>query len=166
MILVTHGIIGAAVGRFFPANPILAFFAGLLSHFVFDAIPHWHYPLSAIDGKKASSGKSVFTVKKRIILDAFIIALDFFMGVWLAMLIFNKNDYSNYSAFAGAIGGLLPDGLMFLSWILRIKILKLFDKFHIFIHSKIDIDSWFVIGPLSQVAIIAIVVFVSKIILK
>ena len=165
MILVTHGIIGGAVGRLFPANPLLAFFVGLISHFVFDAIPHWHYPMGAID-PKANFSKTVFTVMKRLILDAFIIALDFFMGVWLAMLIFDKNDYSNYSVFAGAVGGLFPDAIMLLSWIWRTKIVMLFQKFHQFIHTNIYLDERHVFGPLSQLAIIAAVVFISKLILK
>lgn len=37
---VTHTAVGAAVGRFIP-NPILALFAGVLSHLLIDKIPHF-----------------------------------------------------------------------------------------------------------------------------
>ncbi len=165
MILVTHGIIGAAVGRLFPINPLLAFFVGMLSHFIFDAVPHWHYKIKSIEFN-ADSPKNVFAVNKRLVFDAFIIALDFLIGLWLAMLIFDRGDFSNYSVFAGVIGGVFPDGLTFLSLIWRTKILLLFQKFHHFVHGELNLNLRPILGPLSQIAIIAVVVFISKIILK
>ena len=162
MILVAHGIVGAAVGSFFPQNPLLAFFAGFLSHFVFDAIPHWHYRIRSIS-LKADSPREVFKVGWELILDAFKISLDFFLGFLLAAMIFTKGNYSDYSVFAGALGGVFPDGLLLLSSVWRNKILILFRKFHFFVHTGIYLDSRPVFGPLSQAAVVLAVVFISKI---
>jgi hypothetical protein len=43
MILSTH-----AIASLFPSHPTLAVVAGFASHFAFDAIPHWDYPLRSI----------------------------------------------------------------------------------------------------------------------
>lgn len=40
MMQISHASTGAAVGKFIP-NPILAFIAGILIHFVIDKIPHF-----------------------------------------------------------------------------------------------------------------------------
>ena len=40
---ISHAATGAAVGKFMP-NPILAFLAGVLVHFVIDKIPHFWPP--------------------------------------------------------------------------------------------------------------------------
>jgi hypothetical protein len=161
MILVSHGIIGGAVGSLFPQNPLLAFFMGLLSHFVFDAVPHWHYQVKSISGK-ADSPKRVFKVGWGLVLDSFKICLDFFLGFLLAMLIFGKGDYSDYSVFAGAIGGILPDGIMFLSFIWRNKIFLSIQKFHSYIHTDVYLDSRPVWGPFSQAIVVLAVIILAK----
>jgi hypothetical protein len=162
MILVAHGIIGGAVGSLFPQNPLLAFFMGLLSHFVFDAIPHWHYPINSIK-PKADSPKGVFKINWGLAIDSFKICLDFFLGFLLAMLIFGKGDYPNYSVFAGALGGVFPDAIMLLSFVWRNKIITAFQKFHLYIHTDIYLDSRPVFGPLSQAVIVLAVVALAKI---
>jgi hypothetical protein len=161
MILVSHGIIGGAVGNFFPQNPLLAFFMGLLSHFVFDAIPHWHYQVKSIS-PKADLPKGVFKVGPGLVWDAVKISADFFLGFLLAMLIFGKGDYSDYAVFAGALGGIFPDGLLLLSYVWRTKILVVLRRFHLFIHTDVYLDSRPVFGPLSQVAIVVAVVILAK----
>jgi hypothetical protein len=162
MILVSHGIIGGAIGSFFPQNPLLAFFMGLLSHFIFDAIPHWHYQVKSISSK-ADSPKGVFKIGWGLALDSFKICLDFFLGFLLAMLIFGKGDYSNYSVFAGTLGGVFPDAIMLLSFVWRNKIVLAFQKFHFFIHTDIYLDSHPVFGPLTQAVIVSAVVALAKI---
>jgi hypothetical protein len=165
MILVSHGIIGGAVGSLFPQNPLLAFFAGLVSHFVFDAIPHWHYQVKSISSK-ADSPKGVFKVGWGLALDSFKICLDFFLGFLLAMLIFGKGDYSDYSVFAGALGGVFPDAIMLLSFVWRNKIILAFQKFHSYVHTDVYLDSRPVFGPLTQIAAVLAVVILAKVVLK
>jgi len=164
MILTTHAIVGAAVGRLFPFNPIIAFLAGFVSHFVIDAIPHWHYKVESIESEPKSSERA-FLINKRLVFDFFVIGLDLLIGLYLAMEIFDRGDYSNYSVFAGALGGIFPDGLVFLSLIWRTKILLLFRKFHRFVHARWNINKSFVLGPLSQLVFIVIAVLISKMIL-
>ncbi|MDH2348696.1 hypothetical protein [Bradyrhizobium sp. SSUT77] len=43
MILSTHAIVGGAIASLIPDQPALAFVAGIVSHFVIDAIPHSDY---------------------------------------------------------------------------------------------------------------------------
>lgn len=40
MLSSTHSLVGAAAGKYVP-GPILALFAGILAHFIFDKVPHF-----------------------------------------------------------------------------------------------------------------------------
>lgn len=40
MLSATHSFVGATAGKYIP-NPFLAFFAGIVLHFVFDKVPHF-----------------------------------------------------------------------------------------------------------------------------
>ncbi len=50
MTLTTHALVGASVAALFPSSPSLALGAALASHFLVDAIPHWHYQLRSAVG--------------------------------------------------------------------------------------------------------------------
>jgi hypothetical protein len=163
MILVSHAIVGGAVGSFFPQNPLLAFFAGLLSHFVLDAIPHWEYQIKSINSK-ADSSKGFFKIGWGLVWDVIKISADFFLGFLLAILIFGKGNYSDYSVFAGALGGVFPDSLLFLSYVWRTKILMALRKFHLFIHSRVNWKSHPVLGILSQMAVVSAIILIVKLI--
>jgi len=161
MILVSHGIVGGAVGSLFPQNPLLAFFVGLASHFVLDAIPHWEYEIKSI-GSESGSSEGILKLSRNSIRDFIFVLLDFSFGFLLAALIFGRGDYSSLSIFWGVIGGVFPDGLLFLSYVWRTKILTALRKFHLFVHSRVNWKSRPVLGTLSQIIVVSAVVLILR----
>lgn len=155
MILVTHAIIGGAVGRLLPYNPVLAFSLGFLSHFLTDAIPHWHYPLFSRKPKVADPMDSDMLLNKWFVVDLFNIGIDFFAGIAVSLIFFHPAisfDIPLISVLAGAIGGVAPDPLQFIYWKMPNRALTELQKFHIhFAHSKINIDSRHILGISSQI---------------
>lgn len=166
MILVTHGIVGGAIGRFLPTHPILSFGLGFLSHFVIDAIPHWHYPLAAFETDANDPMNANLPFARRALRDFFVIGLDCLAGVLLA-LYFLKGNFAVDSAFisivAGALGGIVPDALQFAYWKLRREPLISLQKFHLYIHSKMNIDDRHLIGIATQTAFAVAVIWITNI---
>ncbi len=163
MILMTHAIAGAAAARLFPSNPVAAFIAAFLSHFVLDAISHWNYKL--LSHKKNPSdplnGDMIFG--KKFIIDISKIFLDFIAGIVLSIWLFNpQSDYQTSILILGALGGMLPDALQFAYWKLKIEPFRSLQKFHRWIHTKYEIENHLVLGVISQALIIAIIVVISR----
>ncbi|HEY4499834.1 MAG TPA: hypothetical protein VJH70_01745 [Candidatus Paceibacterota bacterium] len=166
MILVTHGIVGGAIGRFLPTHPILAFALGFLSHFVIDAIPHWHYPLTSIEEDTQNPLNNDLPVTKKAIRDFFAIGVDCLSGILIA-LYFLKGDFSMDTAFisivAGALGGIVPDALQFVYWKWRREPLVSLQKFHLYIHSKMNIDDQYLVGITTQTTFAILVIWITNI---
>ncbi len=166
MILVTHSIIGAAAARLFPGHPVLGFFLGALTHFLTDAIPHWHYPLFSQKRVDGNPLEADFVIGKKFILDLISIGLDFAAGIIFSILIFQ--GWAGFSApdwtiLAGALGAVLPDPLQFLYMKTRSKLLLPLQRFHVWIHSQIDIDKRHLLGITSQLGIILVAVLLSNV---
>ncbi len=165
MILATHGIVGGAIGYLLPQNPILSFSLGILSHFVIDAIPHWHYPLLSGKIDKENPLNNDLLINKWFILDLFNIGLDFIFGIVISVFIFHPEvsfDTAIISILSGAIGGVFPDPLQFIYWKLPNKLMLPLQKFHIWIHSETDIDNKHLIGIMTQIAFAAAVIWTTK----
>ncbi|MBS3903144.1 MAG: hypothetical protein KGZ30_02075 [Anaplasmataceae bacterium] len=156
MILVTHGIIGAAAGSFFSFNPILAFIAGFVSHFAADTIPHWHYHLkSFVKNKYALKRDIVFSRNSGI--DIIKLGLDGLSSIILPVLFFwPVLPFSLDIILLGAIGGILPDALQFVYMKTKKEPLTTLQRFHLGIHSRIRLDDKPLIGITSQ-ALIALI---------
>jgi len=154
MILVTHGIIGAAAGSFFSFNPWLAFASGFLSHFVLDAIPHWHYKLKSFkDNKKALDRDIVFN--KNSLTDLMKLGLDGSLGLIFPILIFWPiQPFSLHIIVFAAIGGMLPDALQYVYMKFRHQPLTSLQKFHMKIHAERLLDKKPFFGISSQVLIV------------
>ena len=89
MILSVHAVIGVAAAQMFPENPILAFGAAFLSHFIADALPHWDYPLSSKkEDKNNVLNEDMVIGQKGFILDLVKIGLDAGAGLALSYFIF------------------------------------------------------------------------------
>lgn len=167
MILVTHGITGAALGRLFPHNPLAAFFAGLISHFLTDAIPHWHYPLSSERTNYNDPLTTDMVIGKGFVWDLVRIGLDFALGIALSIYFFQGwTGFGNpdISMLAGAFGAVLPDALQFMYFKFRHQPLTAFYKFHYWIHAVKRLDKHHLWGVGSQIALMAAAVFLSKLI--
>ena len=144
MILATHAIIGGAIGKLMPNNPILAFALGFLSHFIADAIPHWHYPVGSRTIDETDPMKIDMAIGKKFAIDLFRIGIDFAIGLAASFYFLHNSpsfDASAISIFAGCLGGILPDPLLFLAWKIPVKPLTTLQNIHIgFFHSKTEMD--------------------------
>lgn len=165
MILASHAILGAAIGRLAPQNLYAAFILGFLSHFITDSIPHWHYPLKSI--VKDGEGKAMDMLwGKNSILDFLKIGLDIISGIIILFLLFKpQNTMEIKVLLAGAIGGILPDGLQFLQFKIKKWRFPFVTKLHRAFHAKQSIKNTFW-GLLFQIAIVGVVSAISIFILK
>lgn len=97
MLFTPHLLIGGAIGRAVP-SPLLALSLGVISHFVFDFIPHfdqgvWH----------PERGDVKFTGR-----DWGLITLDLTISVAIVIYLISINKI-NITIVAGGLGGVLPD---------------------------------------------------------
>lgn len=164
MILATHSITGAAIGYLLPQNPILAFSLGFLSHFLTDAIPHWHYPVFSAKRNPENHMDDNMEMNKWFIVDLLDISLDFAIGLAISIFIFHPEisfDPAMVSILSGAIGGVIPDPLQFLYWKFPNHFIIPLQRFHLWIHSTTDIDKMHLIGIISQAGFAALVIWTA-----
>jgi hypothetical protein len=165
MILVTHGIIGAAVGRLFPDKPIISFIAGFISHFLFDAVPHWHYRVFSQKKDPMDPMNNDMQFGWKFVMDLVDIGIDCAAGIALPILLFQGwGGFSNISPAVlwGAIGAIIPDFFQFVHMKWRRGPFARLQYFHLWIHSRAEIDDLHFIGIASQTAIIIAVVLLSR----
>lgn len=165
MILATHGIVGGAIGYLLPKNPILAFFLSFISHFVIDAVPHWHYPVFSAKINKENPLENDMLLNKWFVVDMFDIGLDLLGGLIIAVFIFHQKlsfDMALVSILSGAIGGVFPDPLQFLYWKLPNKPLMYLQEFHIWIHSETYMDDRHIMGITTQIAFSALIIWIAR----
>jgi hypothetical protein len=133
MIATSHVIIGGAVGLATGAvtqNPILAGFAGVVSHLLCDMLPHWDHPEAPRNGDELVWTKKVYIFA---ITDSSLGAILTF-GIWGILF-----DFSFTSLFVwGAGGGYLPDFLdnvpLWKDKIRQIQIFRRFHALHMWVH--------------------------------
>lgn len=167
MVLATHAIVGAVFGKLIP-NPFLAFFAGFLSHFLLDAIPHWHYPLRS-KVKQSLYRDEDMVIGRAFLIDLFVIGFDFAIGIGVAILIFQGWDgflHPSLSILSAAFGAILPDILLFVAWKIKKEPLLILRRFHKWMHARNNLDHRPFVGVLSQGFCAALVVMVWAIFLQ
>lgn len=157
MVLMTHVITGASVSSLVPEYPVAGFVFGLASHFILDSIPHWDYKLNSesISPEKENN----FKIDKNFITDLLKIGIDFLLGLGLVYL-FLKNF--NLAVIFGIVGGVLPDFLWIVSKYLKCEPFTSICRFHKFVHSKKDLNSWKFWGPALQITVTFLIIFVFK----
>ena len=127
MFITTHALIGALIAEQVPNTPIWAFVLGLISHFITDIIPHGDSSLY----KGYVSGSKVKRAIAYVTFDGLIALL----GV---LALFNTKFVDHRAAISlGILGGVLPDFLVALCELFRIKQLRWFYKLHFFFHNLI-----------------------------
>ena len=163
MVLTPHALAGTAAAMVFRHHPVLAFCAGFISHFLIDAIPHWHYPLQSLEKNLESPLDSRIVFDRRLIHDCILIGIDFGIGVGIS-LIATYVLFPQYLlvAFLGAIGGIIPDFLQFLYYIFRDSPLLYLQRLHVWIHAKKRLDSTPVSGVAYQLAFSALCIFILR----
>ena len=164
MTLATHAIVGAAAASLTPARPLWGFILGFVSHFLIDAIPHWHYPLGSIEKDKANQLNNDMSVfDKKFPLDLFKMGSDALLGMLLSLFFFKAQyPYIFSAAFIGAVAGVLPDALQFVHMKWRHEPMISLQRFHLWIHAKKDLDDQTFRGVSYQILIIFISVVIAK----
>ena len=164
MILATHAIVGAGAAQIFSTNPVTAFAIGFVGHFLLDAIPHWHYPLASANRDVEGRIQSM-PMGRKFIADLIRIGLDCLIGFILVIILFLSLQGGETTGvipltilLTGAFGGILPDALQFAYLKIRKEPLISLQKFHLFIHSKKDLDNRPFLGITSQALVIIIVI--------
>ncbi len=126
MIATSHVIIGGTIGVL-THNPALGFAAGMVSHFVFDTIPHLDspFPIHYIDGRY---DQPLWDKK----LMSFAIIDSLLAAILTLVIWYTKFNFEFFSPFAwGALGAYLPDFIdNFPLWSNKIRMLPLFKQFH------------------------------------
>jgi hypothetical protein len=134
MLLATHSIVGAFIGKEIDYPP-LAFLFGIISHILLDAIPHADGP----DDKPGQKETDPISFAQYAL-----VAVDIAVGL-IVFIYLNSEEELSSSAIWGAIGSILPDALdnvPFYSGKLRsiFSPMKLFHQFHARIqHIKLSV---------------------------
>ena len=154
MYISVHAAAGAAIGQFI-GNPIIAFIAGIASHFLLDIIPHGDENIN-----KWKFFKSPF---KRLLaasmIDFFVLFV--FLIIWMRL----NFDISQLNGMvAGMAGGIAPDALWGFHEFSNDPILKKYKKFHAWFHKiikkKISLKQGFMLQiPIILVLTLLIVLF-------
>ena len=163
MILSTHAVIGAAAASAFPEHPVVAFGVAFASHFVFDAIPHWHYQVTSSKKDKQNPMNNDMVMGKQFFADAAKIGFDALLGIGISLIAFSYILHlPTLLILLGAMGAILPDPLQFVYWKFRHEPLISLQRFHIWIHAATDLDDKILLGVGSQILLIFIsIVFVK-----
>ncbi len=154
MTLATHAVIAAAVAKPVMAiHPALGFVVALLSHYLADAIPHWDYKLRSLSDTEPLE-KRKFSSRKDFLHDLARIAFDGVLGVAVVLAIFRPASLSELLIWLGVImAGMLPDLLQGIYYTRRAEFLKPLQVFHDFIHTKIKLGPYPLVGVPVQAAI-------------
>ncbi len=157
LILSTHAVVGAAIASLIPNHPLAAFVAGVASHFVIDAFPHWDYRLRSMF-RGADKGVAL-AIDSGLAIDLALIGLDAFLGIVLAVWLFST-PATIVTILLGALGGMLPDPLQFAHRLYPHEPLRSLQRFHSWIHSKTKL-AW-PIGVSTQASFALVVALLAK----
>lgn len=166
MTLTTHALVGAATAKIFSFNPVVAFLAAFLSHFVIDAIPHWDYKIFSQQWNKEHPMKSDIVVGGPIfMLDVLRVGIDCFIGIYVSIAFFAPNASSVWIILCGAVFGILPDPLQFAYFKIRREPLTSLQRFHVWIHSKNESlrGRWVVGSALQMFLVVTIMALTNSI---
>ena len=163
MVLTPHALAGTAAAMIFRHHPVLAFFAAFASHFVVDAIPHWHYPLRSLGREHKDPMDDRIAFGRRFLRDVFVVGFDAVIGVAVSLgaayLLFPQHLGV---AALGVFGGIIPDFLQFVSYVFPNSPLRYLQNFHARIHAKKRLDKTPISGIAYQLAFAALCIVLLK----
>ena len=137
MVLTPHAVAGAAITSLFRLNPVTAFFAGFLSHFFLDFIPHWDYKTKSFYRDEAFPLNNDFIISSNSYIDFVKLSLDTSLGFLLSFLFFSFGAGVPFLPILfGALGGIAPDALQFVYMKWRKEPLISLQKTHLLFHSS------------------------------
>jgi hypothetical protein len=161
MTLTTHAVAGALIGVVAYNNLPFAVAAALISHPLLDSIPHWDYHLSSTHKDPTNKlNDSIETHGEKFTEDLIKIAFDFCLGLAIVSLVLiNTYPPLFMTALLCALIAVLPDPLQFVYWKTRSKLIEPLQRFHIYLHAATRLDDRPFLGVLSQVGMVALMVF-------
>lgn len=161
MILLTHSVVGGAIGVVARAHPVLAFAAGFVSHFVLDAFPHWQYSLVSTKPHPTDKMLGRFILDIKFVFDLIKIGIDMLLSLIVVYIFFHGDTFSitaflTQGVFWGMVGSVLPDFLQFVYFQTKNKALGGLQRFHMWIHVDQDKErnDWYPLGIFLQVGIV------------
>lgn len=123
MILITHALTGAVIGKYVNNVPLIIALS-LIIHFAMDHLRHGEYV--EVRGRNTGLKKS----GPKIALDI-IVAL----GILFSVIYFKKTDYlETRNILIGSFSSMFPDLITFFYWLLRWPILEKYYAFHSWVH--------------------------------
>jgi hypothetical protein len=163
MVLTPHAVVGAAIASAFGLSPGASLLTGFLSHFLLDRFPHWDYELTSAKLDEINPLNNDLPLNREALGDWVKIGMDLLLGLILALIFFTSNGQNTgvTSLLAGALGGILPDGLQFLYMKFRREPLISFYRFHALMCSptKIEGTLW---GPFWQGAVLLLALLLGN----
>lgn len=164
MTLLTHAIVGAAVGKVIGKSNIwFGIIFAFMSHFVVDAIRHGHYPLRSKFKDKNDPLNNDIIIGKDFLFDLIKIGFDFGFGLIFAQLFFNGLTFKiDWTILLYAFMGTFPDALQFAYFKIRKEPLVSLQKFHIFCHSKNNFNASPAMGVAVEMTTSFIAILVAK----
>ncbi len=124
MFLTTHAALGALVAEVSP-DPITAFLFGFISHLLIDMVPH---------GDAVLYTKYKHTSHKKTSIAY--VTIDAIVGILLVIWIYTALPTKSILARSmGITGGILPDLLVGLGEVVRLRFFKAFTRFHFYFHN-------------------------------
>ena len=137
MVLTPHAVVGATIASFFRLNPFTAFFAGFLSHFFMDFVPHWDYKLRSARRDEINPLNSDFVLSRDSLIDFAKIGFDVSLGLILSLIFFSIGaNVSPFVVVAGALGAMLPDPLQVVYVKYRKEPFLTLQKTHMLFHAR------------------------------
>lgn len=163
MTLGTHAIVGAAVASALPSHPALGFVLGFSSHFLIDAIPHWDYVLLSAQKDPANPLNNEIALNRDFVIDLFKMGADTAVGLLLVLVLFGLSGAEIlWTSLWGAVGGLLPDALQFVYLKWKHEPMISLQRFHLWIHSKKELEVHPALGIFLQAIVVIAFVVVFK----
>ena len=139
MFLIIHSLVGSVLGHLI-LSPVMAFFVGVLSHFLLDMIPHGD------DQLKKYLGDSHL---KHMMIGA----MDGMLALIMLLAVANIVGFRQSILF-GALGGILPDLIWGIPALFKRKTLKWYESFHHNMHFVVKKRLPLVPGFLLQILVI------------
>ena len=128
MFIITHAALGALIAQQVPEYPIAAFILGMASHFISDIIPHGdtHLYKDYISGRRVKSSIAYVTI-------------DGVLTVLFVLFLFNLGlGDAKLAISLGIVGGVLPDLLVGVYEVFRVRGLSWFHRLHFFFHNMVS----------------------------
>ena len=154
MTLATHSIIAAAVTKpLMRMHPAFILLTAIASHYLSDAIPHWDYKIASLENSEDKKHRRFGNNRKLIYRDIGNFAIDGLSGAGIVLLAIRPITREQWTwAILAIVGGCLPDFLQAI-YILKLKPLRLHQKFHDMFHTKIRLGPYPMLGIPMQAAI-------------